>query len=82
MLFLQQPLSLHFPYHKSATACQIDSYKVSDSMLKPDLCSCVKTDIIEFTAPPQQSHKLVTIFWDTLYILGTSHKKVDIFGAR
>ena len=53
MLFLEQPLILPFLCHKSATTCQIDSYKVSNSKLKPDLCSSVKTEMIESTAPPQ-----------------------------
>ena len=50
---LKQPLILPFLCHKSATTCQIDSYKVSNSKLKPDLCNCVKIEIIEFTTPPQ-----------------------------
>ena len=57
MLFLKQPLILPFLCHKSATTCQIDSYKVSNSKLKPDLCNCVKAEMIEFTAPPKQPHK-------------------------
>ena len=63
MLFLKQPLILHFLYH----TCQIDSYKVSNSTLKPDLFGCVKTEIIKSTASPQQPHKRGTIFWDTLH---------------
>ena len=35
MLLLKQPLILPFLYHKSATTGQIDSYKVSNSKLKP-----------------------------------------------
>ena len=62
MLFLKRPLILPFLYHKSATTCQIDSSKVSNSKLKPDLCNFVKTEMIESTAPPQQSHKRDTIF--------------------
>ena len=50
-----------FLYHKSATTCQIDSNKVPNSKLKPDLCNCVKTEIIESTAPPQWPHLLGTI---------------------
>ena len=45
MLFLKQPLFMPFLYDKSATTCQIDSYKVSNFKLKPDLCNCVKTKI-------------------------------------
>ena len=45
-----------------------DSYKVSNSMLKPDLCNCVKIEVIESAAPPQQPHKHGTIFWDTLHM--------------
>ena len=53
MLFLKQPLILPFLCHKSATTCQIDSNKVSNSKLKLDLCNCVKIEIIEPTAPTQ-----------------------------
>ena len=53
MLFLMQPLILPFLCHKSATTFQIDSNKVSNSKLKPDLCNCVKIEIIDSTAPPQ-----------------------------
>ena len=62
MLFLKQPLILHFLCHKSATACQIDSKKVSNSKLRLDLSNFVKTEIIEYTAPPQKPHKRSTIF--------------------
>ena len=57
MLFLKQPLIFPFLCHKSATTCQIDSNKVSTSKLKPDLCNCVKIQIIQSTAPPQQPNK-------------------------
>ena len=67
MLFFNQSHILPFLCHKSATTCQIDSYKVSNSKLKPDLSSCVKTEMIESTVPPQQPHERGTIFWDTLY---------------
>ena len=50
MPFLKQPLNLLFLCHKSATTCQIDSYKVSNSNLKPDLRNCVKTEMIESMA--------------------------------
>ena len=53
VLFLKQPLILPFLCHNSATTCQIDSYKVSNSKLKADLCSSVKIKTIESTAPPQ-----------------------------
>ena len=53
MLFLKQSLILPFLFHKSATMCQIDSYKVSNSKLKPDLYNCIKTKIVEYTAPAQ-----------------------------
>ena len=62
MLFLKQLLILPFLCHKSATTSQIDSYKVSNSKLKPDLCNCAETEIIESRAPPQQKHKRGTIF--------------------
>ena len=42
MVFLMQQLSLPFLYHKLAITCQIDSGKVLNSKLKPDLCNCVK----------------------------------------
>ena len=53
MLFLKQPPILPFLCHKSATTCQIDLNKVSNSKLKFDLRSCVKIEIIESIAPPQ-----------------------------
>ena len=43
--------------HKSATTSQIDSNKVSNSKLKLDLFSFIKTDILESTVPPQLPHK-------------------------
>ena len=54
MLFLKQPLNLPFLYHKSATTYDIDSNKVSNSNLKPDLCNCLKTKIIKRTALSQK----------------------------
>ena len=53
MLFLKQPLISPVLCHKSVTAttCQIDLKEVLNSM--PGLCNCVKTKIIEPTAPPQ-----------------------------
>ena len=53
MLFLKQPLILPFLGHKSATTCQIDSSKVSNSKLKPAPSNYVKTEMIESTSPPQ-----------------------------
>ena len=55
MQFLKQPLILTFFRHKSATTCQIDSSKVSNSQLDFDLCNCAKTDIIESKGLPQKS---------------------------
>ena len=62
MLFLKQPFVLPFLCRKSATTCQIDYYKVSNSKLNPDLCNCAKTEIIESKTLPQQQHKRGTIF--------------------
>ena len=62
MLFLKQLLTLHFLCHKSATTCQIDSNKVSNSKLNLDLCNCINNEITESIAPPQQPHKRRTIF--------------------
>ena len=53
MLFLREPLIEPILRHKSVTNCQIDSYKVSTSKLKLDLCNCVKFEVCESTAPPQ-----------------------------
>ena len=53
MLFLKPILIMPFLCHKSATNCQIDLYKVSNSNLKLDLCNCAKFKIIESIAPPQ-----------------------------
>ena len=48
MLVLKQKFILLLLFHKSATTtCQIDSYKVPNSKLKPALCSCVKVEMIE-----------------------------------
>ena len=63
MLVSKQPLILPFLCHLSATTCQINSFDVSNSKLKPGLCSGAKTEINESTAPPQQQHK-----WGTLCI--------------
>ena len=66
MPFLKQPLILPFLCNKSVTIGQIVSNMVSNSKLKPDLCNCVKVEIIELTSPPEQPYKRGTIFWDTL----------------
>ena len=52
MLVLKQPLVLPFLCRKSATTYPIESYKVSNSKLRPDQCNCVKIKILESTAPP------------------------------
>ena len=65
MLFLKQPLILSFLCHESATTCQIDSNKASNSKFKPYLCSCVKIELIESTAPPQKQQKRAQLFLDT-----------------
>ena len=52
-----------FLSHKSATMCQINLNKVSNSKLRPNLCNYVKTKVIEFTAPAQQPHKRGTMFF-------------------
>ena len=57
MLFLKQLLSLPFLCHKSATTSQIDSNKVTNFKLKPELCNCADTEMIDSTVPPQQPHK-------------------------
>ena len=54
MLFLKQPLIVSFLCHKSATTSHIDSNKVSNCSLKPNLCNSAKTEITENTASPQQ----------------------------
>ena len=65
MLFLKQPLILLFPCNESATICQTDSYKVSNSKLKSGVCNCAKAEIMESTAPPQQRHKRGAVFFGT-----------------
>ena len=67
VLFLKQPPFLPFLCHKSATTCQIESYRVSKSKLRPKLSNCVKTEMIESTVPTQQLQKQAQLFWDTLY---------------
>ena len=57
MLFLKQPQILPFICHKSVTTSQMNSNKVSNSKLKLDLCNCVKTEVIEPTAPPNSNTK-------------------------
>ena len=59
MLFLKQLLMLPFLCHKSATTCQIDSYKVSNSKLTPDLCHCLKHKMIESKAAVQKGHNFL-----------------------
>ena len=66
MLCLKQPPILPFLCHELATRCQIDSKKVSNSKLKLDICNCVKTEIVESTAPLQQPHKRGRIFGNAL----------------
>ena len=68
MLILKQPIILPLPHHKSATTCQSDSYMVSNSKLKLDLRSCLKTEMIESASPPKQPRKRGTNFLGTLYI--------------
>ena len=63
MLSLKQSLISSFLCHRSATTCQFDLNMVSYTKLQLDLCNCVKAEIIESTAPPQQPHKLCTIFF-------------------
>ena len=41
VLILNQPMILLFLFHKSATICQIDSNKVSNSTLKSDRYNCI-----------------------------------------
>ena len=69
MLFLRQLHILPLLCHKSATTCQIDSYKALNTKLNSDQNNCVNNEMIEFTAPPQYPQKRGRIFWDTLYIL-------------
>ena len=45
---------------------KISGYVWTRPKLKPNLCNCLKTDIIESMAHPQQLHKRGTIFWDSL----------------
>ena len=62
MLVLKQPLIWPFFRYKSATTGPIDPYNVSNSKLKPDLCNCVKLEIVESAAPPRLPHKQGTNF--------------------
>lgn len=65
--FLKEQI-VSFLCYKSATInCQIDKNKASNSKLKLDLCSCVRTEIINAIAPPHQPHKCGTFF-------GTSYR--------
>ena len=85
MLFLKQPFILPFLCHKSATTCQVDSCEVPNSKMKPDLCNCVKTEIIESMAPLQQPHKWGTVsFRDTLHMkaLRNGNKTILLQNSR
>ena len=62
MLFLKQPHFGPILCPKSATTCQMDSRRAANSKLKHEPCNLVKTEIVEFTAPPQQPYKRGTIF--------------------
>ena len=53
VLSLREPLILPILCHKSTTTSQIDSFKVSNFKLKPDLYHCVRNELIESAAPPQ-----------------------------
>ena len=66
-VFLKQSCILPFSCYKSATACQIDSNKVSNSKSVPMLFNCIDNGTIAITTPPQQSHKRSTMYWDILY---------------
>ena len=44
MLFVKQPLIFHFLGHKSAATCQVAQNKISNSKLKTDRCSNVRTE--------------------------------------
>ena len=78
MLFFEKTTYLPFLYHKSATTCQLDSYKVSNSKLKPDLCNCAKAEIIESMASPHSSNtKGTQSCWDTLCISDFTAKVVQ-----
>ena len=55
MLFSRIPFILPFPYHKSVTTCHIDSYKVSNCKLNPDLCNCANIETIDLLAIQQKS---------------------------
>ena len=56
MLVLKKPLILPFLLYNQQPRVRIDSYEISNSP------HCVKTEIIDPTAPPQQLHKRGTIF--------------------
>ena len=77
VLSLKQTLILPFLCRKSATMCQIDSSKVSNSKLKLDLCNCVRTEIPESTAPSQQQHRQGTIILGHL----VDNKNAPFLGA-
>ena len=62
---------LPFHCYKSATTCQIDSDKVSDS----DQCNYLKTEIIGSAGAPQSSHKRGTIILDTLLLMMENHQE-------
>ena len=72
MLFLKQPLVLPLLCNKSATTFQVDSYKVSDTELKPDLYSCAKTEVMESTLRHNSHTSGAQSLWDTLHADTTS----------
>ena len=82
MLFVKKPLILPFLCHKSATTCQIDSYKVSNSKLKPEQCRFLKDKMTESTAPPQQPHKRNTIFGTPYIVMMTLARAFSLSRKR
>ena len=70
---------LPFLCDKSATTCQIDLKKVPNSKLKPDLCNCAKTEMIESKAPPQQSHKRAHFLVHPVLIYESNTVQSDTF---
>ena len=49
-MFLKQPRILAYLCHKSEVTSQIDSKRASNSKLKPNLCNCIKIEIIDLLA--------------------------------
>ena len=81
-LYLKKSLFLPFFYHRSATACHIDSNKVSCCKLKPALCCCVIPETTKVRAPPQHPEKQDTCFGTPSSMTNQNYNTLKVDFAR